>query len=80
MFEDREKGEYNEWMDFSLLTVMQLMRDKDVCVIHRGQVKAKSVSSKWHPILFPNVHLSRIRVVKDSSKRFSLKLHDFVID
>ena len=80
VFEDWEKGEYNEWMDFSLLTVMQLMRDKDVCVIHIGQVKAKSVCSKWHPILFPNIHLSRIRVVKNSSQRFSLKLHDFVMD
>ena len=54
---------YGEWIDFSLLTVLMLLKHIHVCVIRRGNIEANMVSHKWYPLLFPNEFLSPVKVI-----------------
>ena len=76
----QRRGEHNEWMDFTLLTAMRFIKDKPICVIKRDQLSPKSVSSKWLPLLFPNVYISPITIIRAQSQHFSTKLQHFLIN
>ena len=75
----QRRGEHNEWMDFTLLTAMKFIKDKPICVIKRDQLSPKSVSRKWLPLLFPNVYISPITIIRAQSQHFSTKLQHFLI-
>ena len=68
-----------EWIDYTLLAAMRFIKDKQICVVKRGNVYTKDVSSKWHPLLFPNEYFSPIVLLKERSKQFELGLLEFIM-
>ena len=75
-----QKRQNNEWMDFSLLTAMRFIKEKPICVITNDEFSPKSVPGKWHPLLYPNMYLSPITVIRSHSHHFSRKLKSFLIN
>ena len=70
----------NEWMDFSLLTLMRVIKHKPICVIRIGDIPTKQVARKWYPLLFPNEYLSPVKVIQENSNVFNAKLKMFLQD
>ena len=74
-----DKIVYNEWMEFTLLTAMRIIKDKPICVIKREAVPPGDVSRKWHPLLYPNPYFSPVTVIKSYTPDSSGKLRLFML-